>query len=439
MSRRIVQDVETGKPVPRQRGYVYQKGSKKGDPWNPKERAYGRYRIDVPGEHGLKEVRVALGYCRDEMDAMLRLQEEMEKAGVLDLDKVRERLSPVFNFRTQAAWWLEAITSGEVVHSRKRTRIIANTIGSYSTAVAYLNEQIGDMPLASIDNPEAKALITTMKAAVKDGRRRFSDSTISYYFRIMRQVISSQIDEKFRPVHRREWNLAAIGLPRVNPKNQRRPTMTPKEMTTLLGKAEGQYLMIYFLNLVTGMRISEAVAIEIDKHIEPDCSIIYVRQQREKDVNALKPDLKTEAGLRDIDLHPDAAGILRNFIGSRKSGFLFQTANETMFDPGNIDRDSLRPILAEMGRDEAGTRFNVFRRFREAVLQRSEARQILIDYWMGHSNPSMGDRYGRQLVEDVKYRQEQVKKVGLGFDLPLSLLGLRGLQTVSNVRNKEAA
>ena len=373
------------------------------------------------------------------MDAMLGLQEEMEKAGVLDLNKVRERLSPVVNFRTQSSWWLEAMTSGEVVNSKKRTQIVANTICSYSTAIAYLNEQIGDMPLASIDNPEAKALVAAMKAALKDGKRRFSDSTISYYFRIMRQVISSQMDEKFRPVHQREWNLAAIGLPRVNPKNQRRPTMTPKEMTTLLDKAEGQYLMIYFLNLVTGMRISEVVAIEMEKHIEPDCSIIYVRQQRAKDMNALKPDLKTEAGLRDIDLHPDAARIVRNFIGTRKSGFLFQTANRTMLDPGNIARDSLSPILKEMGRNETGTRFNVFRRFREAVLQRSEARQILIDYWMGHSNPSMGDRYGKQLVEDVEYRQEQAKKVGLGFDLPPSLLGLHGLQPVTNVQNKEAA
>jgi integrase len=210
-------------------------------------------------------------------------------------------------------------------------------------------------------------------------------------------------------------------------------------MTTLLGKAEGQYLMIYFFSLVTGMRISEAVAIEIAKHIEPDCSIIYVRQQREKDVNALRLDLKTEAGVRDIDLYPDAAQILRNFIGNRTSGFLFQTANGTMLDPGNIDRDSLSPILKTMGRDEAGTRFNVFRRFREAVLQRSEARQILIDYWMGHSNPSMGDRYGKQLVEDVEYRQEQAKKVGLGFDPPPFLLGIRGLQNVGNVRNDEAA
>ena len=78
-------------------------------------------------------------------------------------------------------------------------------------------------------------------------------------------------------------------------------------------------------------------------------------------MNALKPDLKTEAGLRDADLHPDAAQILRNFIGSRKSGFRFQTANGTMLDSG--DRDSLSPILVEMRRDEAGTRFNVFRRF----------------------------------------------------------------------------
>jgi hypothetical protein len=42
----------------------------------------------------------------------------------------------------------------------------------------------------------------------------------------------------------------------------------------------------------------------------------------------------------------------------------------------------------------------------------------------------MFDRYGKQLVEDIEYRQEQVKKVGLGFELPPSLFGL---QIVENV------
>jgi len=51
----------------------------------------------------------------------------------------------------------------------------------------------------------------------------------------------------------------------------------------------------------------------------------------------------------------------------------------------------------------------------------------------------MGDLYGKQLVEDVEYRQEQAKKVGLAFDLPQSLFGLRRLTTVRNVGNKEAA
>jgi integrase len=134
-----------------------------------------------------------------------------------------------------------------------------------------------------------------------------------------------------------------------------------------------------------------------------------------------------------VDIHPDAALILRNFIGNRKCGFLFQSANGTMLDPRSIGRNNLDLILKQMARDQAGTLFNVFRRFREAVLQRSEVRQILIDYWMGHSNPSMGDRYGTQLVEDIDYRQDQIKKdqikkVGLGFEVPESLFGLRGLQ-----------
>ena len=72
-------------------------------------------------------------------------------------------------------------------------------------------------------------------------------------------------------------------------------------------------------------------------------------------------------------------------------------------------------------------------RFRESALQRSEVRQLIINYWMGHSSASMKDRYSKQLVEDVEYRQAQFAKVGPGFQLPPSLLGLRGLQIVEGV------
>ena len=52
------------------------------------------------------------------------------------------------------------------------------------------------------------------------------------------------------------------------------------------------------------------------------------------------------------------------------------------------------------------------------MLLGSDARQLLIDYWMGHENPEMSTRYGKQLLEDVQYRKQWTEKVGLGFELP---------------------
>jgi hypothetical protein len=52
----------------------------------------------------------------------------------------------------------------------------------------------------------------------------------------------------------------------------------------------------------------------------------------------------------------------------------------------------------------------------------SEARTLLIDYWMGHANGEMSGRYGKQLLENVRWRQERATRVGLGFKLPESLL-----------------
>ncbi len=84
--------------------------------------------------------------------------------------------------------------------------------------------------------------------------------------------------------------------------------------------------------------------------------------------------------------------------------------------PRNIARDSLHPILKKMGRELAG--FHTFRRFRESILQMSEARALLIDFWMGHANREMSGRYGKQLLDNVQWRRDCAAKVGLGFTLP---------------------
>ena len=439
MDRRIVQGVGSAGPVIRQRGYVYQKGRKKSDPWFPTELAYGRYRVDLPGQQNQQEVRVPLGRCRDRLDAVLSLQRIMGEAGVLDIEKIRERITPATTFREQAAWWIAEMEAGRIVHSKKRTQIRPHTISGYETAVAYLNEEIGDMPLASIDNPEAKALIAKMRSSVQNGQPRFKDKTIVSYFQVVQKVIKSAVDAKLKQIYPREWDLTAICLPRVNPREQHRPTLTPKEVTNIVSKAKGRYRVLFALLAGTGMRISEVLALEIDKHLSADCSIVSIRQQRGKK-GGIEFTPKTDTGFREIDLHSSLARLLADFVGNRKQGFLFETATGTMLGPTNIFRDSLQPVLKEIGR--TNIRFNAFRRFREAVLQRSEARMILVNYWHGHADTEMSSRYGAQLLQDVEYRKEWAEKVGLGFNLPTprpELVGLRGLQIAENPQHTEAA
>ena len=168
----------------------------------------------------------------------------------------------------------------------------------------------------------------------------------------------------------------------------------------------------------TGMRIAELLALEIGKHISPDCSVVYIRQQRSRKGEVASTP-KTDASYRDVDIHPFVAKLLREYIGDRKTGFLFETETGKMLWPSTLYRDALKPILKDVGRSKV--RFHAFRRFRQAVLEKSDVRQLLIDYWMAHDNSDMSARYAKQLTEDVEFRQEWAKKVGLGFE-PTELL-----------------
>jgi integrase len=419
MQRRIIVTAENTLPEIRQRGYVYQKGCKKTDPWLPEKRAYGFYRLDLPGQTKQKEVRVPLGFRRDKKSAELELHRLMQEASVLDPEKIRERITPATLFRTQAEWWIGEIKAERIVNKKTREPIGERTIDYYSNAIAYLNGIVGDKPLVALDNPEARDLVARMKRETKpDGTGRFGEAgkAIVEYFRVFRCVIASARDDKLKPLYPREWDLAYIGLPKVNKRKQHRPTLSGDEMTHVVAQARSRYQMGAALLAGSDVRISELLALRIEKHISDDRKTISIRQQHSKKGNIVKFTLKTDAAYRDIDLCSALARMLDDYIGDRREGFLFQTRSGKMLSPESFYRDGLKTIFKRMGRTRV--RFNAFRRFRESVLLRSECRQVLIDYWMGHENPGMSARYGRQLLEDVKYRKEWAEKVGLGFELP---------------------
>jgi len=340
---------------------------------------------------------------------------------VLDPEKIRERITPAASFRKQAEWMIAEIEAGRIVNKKTREPIGERTIDYYSTAIAYLNGVVGDQPLAGLDNPEARDLVARMKSeAEPDGSKRFGESgkTIVEYFKVFRSVIASARDEKLKPLYPREWDFAYIGLPKVSKRKQHRPTLSGEEMTHVVANTKGRYQMGSALLAGSDVRISELLVLCIERHLSDDRSSLFIRQQRSKKGNKIKPTLKTDAAYRDIDLHPALAKMLSDYIGDRKEGFLFQTRSGKMLSPESFFRNGLAKTFKRMGRTHV--RFNAFRRFRESILLRSDCRQILIDYWMGHENPDMSARYGRQIVEDVKYRKQWAEKVGLGFELPLA-------------------
>lgn len=241
------------------------------------------------------------------------------------------------------------------------------------------------------------------------------------------QVVASAKDPKANQVFPRQWDLAYIALPMVCPREQHRPTLEAEEVALIVSSVKRpMYRLAACLLAGTGMRIGELLALEIDKHINADSTVISIRQQRGK-WGAVEPMPKTEAGFRHIDLCPPLARALSEYVGNRKGGFLFETESSRMLSPEDLWRDGFATVVRNMGREHV--RFHAFRRFREAALQASECRELLIDYWMGHTNNEMGSRYARQLVENAKYRAEWSRKVGLGFDLaPNSPFAIRAIR-----------
>src|SRR6202007_2271995 len=159
-------------------------------------------------------------------------------------------------------------------------------------------------------------------------------------------------------------------------------------------------------------------------------SAVYLARER------AGPQDKTDAAVRDVDVPKELAALLSEFVGDRKEGFLLRSASGKPLSARNIVRDNLHPALLALKQPRAG--FHCFSRFRESVLQMSDARNLLVDYWMGPENRDMGTRYAKQLIENIEWRKEWAEKGALGFKVPSLPLGIGQLGQLFEVKTQSA-
>lgn len=366
-----------------------------------------RFRMDVPGQE--KRAYLSRPICPISgpgsltKPQRLKLRRQIIAASGADTEEHFNKVE-AFNhgvtFRKQAEWWLNH------VQTRKRKPIKpATALGFTSYLKTWLYPNLGDLPLSSVNNLVARDLVAKMaKAGV-------SPKMVTNVIQVVKMVVASVVNENGERLHPRTWNHEFMDLPEV--RDQWQPTHSSETMKAIAAGSEGRERMLYVLFGATGLRFGEAFGLEIDKHISDDFSILHIRQKVWN--GRVQPFLKTENGVRDVDLHPSISAMLKRFVRDRTSGLLFRSKNGFPLQQSNVLRLSLHPLLKRLGQPKSGA--HAFRRFRTTWLRKQHTPEDLIRFWLGHANRSVTDVYSK-LKEDVAFRKQVAEQVGIGFELP---------------------
>jgi len=364
-----------------------------------------RFRLDQPGtqvrkQMSLKVAPVSLKLSRSQLE--LRAKKIVEGSGANSEDRFNRVVLGEATFREQAQAYLQKAVS-------RNRKPIRNTVSIEGAMRKWIFPEIGDLPLALVDNLAILPLVANMKAGGLSAR------TVNKYVEYVKQVVKSLKTPNGEPVHKRTWDPDTMDLPVVEYREQKRPSLKAPAVSALVAASTGQERALYVFLAATGMRISEALALET-RHLINDWRTVVVEQQVEKDAPRILPYLKTSAANREIDLHPDVAGFLRGYVAG-KSGLLFRTQKGTPHLYANLEDRWLTPRLAKMGLDEKGMGWHAFRRYRKTWLRGKRCLEDIGNFWMGHKPKTMSEIYSH-LYEDAEMRLAEAEQVGFGFDLP---------------------
>ncbi len=367
-------------------------------------------------------------------------------------------------FREVGNSWLETLRSGGVLHENT-LRLYAHYLFRHAYPV------LGDLPLAQVKLVQVKTLVQRM---IQD---KVSRSVMDDVITNVIQVIESLTNDDGEPLFQVKWKRKQVGLPKS--KKRHTKAFTAEQVEAIIERAQGQYKVLFALLAGTGLRISEALGIELGADRETtttlskDCRVIYVRSITLQ-TGKKQDDGKTMAAEREVDVHPTLAGLLLQHIGNRTSGYLFCTDSGKPILQANLYKNVMRNILWDRKRpilkrdvdaearlrkkmnqthatiwkhvDDAtvpgvigprpetkktGYNEHSFRSFRVTYL-RTDAGvpDAFVKFWVGHGAKNITDEYTR-LLENKKARREMCEKAGLGFNLTSSKLQI--------VKGKDAA
>ena len=180
----------------------------------------------------------------------------------------------------------------------------------------------------------------------------------------------------------REWR---VRLPEVPETEQR--YFTPEEVGKIIGAAKGQYVSFFALQFATGMRFGEIAGLHVDD-LDFKESVIHIRRSTHPSQEVTP---KSKAGHREVDVDPEVLKLVKEHIGDRQVGRVFESKNGTPLVCNNVNRHVLKPIYKEVGIPIGTT--HAFRHGRVSVLQQNSVPDDLIKRWVGHTSLKTTSKY----------------------------------------------
>src|SRR6266699_3051954 len=308
-------------------------------------------------------------------------------------------------FKEQSKIWLEQS------QTRKRKPIRATTVPTIQAALdKWILPEVGHLPLyETAKYPTMEALVARMNAG------GLSAQTINSYFRMAAAVVASAEDADGNPLYPQKWDANKLDLPLVETSKQRRPSITAETMTEFARVKNPKYRMLLILAASTGCRIGELLGLEIKDLLDDFTTVRIIQQAKGK---KLTPELKTANSVRFVDISPEVAALLKEFLAGRTSGLVFPNRVGKPLNPSNIRNRVIHPLLKMKSLQIGGN--HIFRRFRLTWLRENSVSRDIERFWFGHANRTVGDVYS-MLKKNIKFCKQIADMIGVGFELPNSI------------------
>lgn len=275
-------------------------------------------------------------------------------------------------FNTYAAEWLDTY------RGRTKRGLSDSTRAAYRDSIERLAVPFfGRRKLAEIDRRTTRAFIAHLEASGQ------SAGSIQKHFTPVRAMFATAYEDELIPT-----NPAAVAVIVQNAKPRRRPpTPTRDQFPKLVAALPAREGLLAVLIGSTGLRISEALGLEIrDLHLDDDEPWIHVERQFYRAGLGGKPTpLKTDAAERVVHVPASLAAALAEHVAAHGYDVVFCTRDGRHLGYRNVLR-VLHKALDDAGMRVPGFGFHALRRMAASFFEASARTDSQIAAILGHAD-----------------------------------------------------